>query len=127
MPSDDRAEKLLALLLLQQLKAAPQREKALHLSLAGFTNTDCGPAPNDYGGCCSVPLRGAPQAKEEAEASGLAEVGPPERARCQPRTTSAAMCSIQSALTPQGRTSGRGCIGSCTRSRTSFASWRTRF
>jgi DNA-directed RNA polymerase specialized sigma24 family protein len=40
MPSDDRAEKLLALLLLQQLKAAPQREKALHLSLAGFTNTE---------------------------------------------------------------------------------------
>lgn len=40
MPSEDRAEKLLALLLLQQLKAAPQREKALHLSLAGFTNTE---------------------------------------------------------------------------------------
>ena len=40
MQSEDRAEKLLALLLLQQLKAAPQREKALHLSLAGFTNTE---------------------------------------------------------------------------------------
>ena len=40
MGSGDRLEKLLALLLLQQLKAAPQREKALHLSLAGFTNTE---------------------------------------------------------------------------------------
>lgn len=40
MPSEDRAEKLLALLLLQHLKTAPQREKALHLSLAGFTNTE---------------------------------------------------------------------------------------
>jgi DNA-directed RNA polymerase specialized sigma24 family protein len=40
MPVEDRAEKLLALLLLQQLKSAPQREKALHLSLAGFTNTE---------------------------------------------------------------------------------------
>jgi len=40
MQSDDRVEKLLALLLLQQMKAAPQREKALHLSIAGFTNTE---------------------------------------------------------------------------------------
>jgi transcriptional regulator len=40
MQSQDRLEKLLALLLLQQLKAAPQHEKALNLSLAGFTNTE---------------------------------------------------------------------------------------
>ena len=40
MPAKDRVEALLALLLLQHLKAAPQREKALHLSLAGFTNTE---------------------------------------------------------------------------------------
>ena len=40
MPVEDRAEKLLALLLLQQLKSSSQREKALHLSLAGFTNTE---------------------------------------------------------------------------------------
>jgi DNA-directed RNA polymerase specialized sigma24 family protein len=40
MASDDRVERLLALLLLQQVKAAPQREKALHLSIAGFTNTE---------------------------------------------------------------------------------------
>ena len=40
MKSDDRVEKLLALLLIQQLKTAPQREKALHLSIAGFTNTE---------------------------------------------------------------------------------------
>lgn len=40
MQSGDRIEKLLALLLLQQLKGAPQREKALHLNVAGFTNTE---------------------------------------------------------------------------------------
>ena len=39
-PVEDRTEKLLALLLLQQLKAAPQRDKVVHLSLAGFTNTE---------------------------------------------------------------------------------------
>ena len=36
----DRAEKLLALVLLQQIKAAPQRDKIVQLSLAGFTNTE---------------------------------------------------------------------------------------
>ena len=35
-----RAEHLLALILLQQMKASPQRDKVLHLSLAGFTNTE---------------------------------------------------------------------------------------
>lgn len=35
-----RAEHLLALILLQQMKAASQRDKILHLSLAGFTNTE---------------------------------------------------------------------------------------
>jgi DNA-directed RNA polymerase specialized sigma24 family protein len=40
MQAEDRVEKLLAMLLLQQLKGAPQREKALHLSIAGFTNTE---------------------------------------------------------------------------------------
>lgn len=35
-----RAEHLLALILLQQMKASPQRDKILHLSLAGFTNTE---------------------------------------------------------------------------------------
>jgi DNA-binding CsgD family transcriptional regulator len=33
----DRTEKILALLLLQGMKAATQAEKALELSLAGFT------------------------------------------------------------------------------------------
>jgi len=36
----DRAEKLLALLLIQQMKASPQRDKAVQLSVAGFTNTE---------------------------------------------------------------------------------------
>ena len=40
MESDDRVEKLLALILLQHLKSATQREKALHLSIAGFTNVE---------------------------------------------------------------------------------------
>ena len=40
MQAQDRVEKLLALLLIQQLKTTPQRDKALHLSMAGFTNTE---------------------------------------------------------------------------------------
>ena len=35
-----RVEKLLALNLLHQMKSYSQREKALQLSLAGFTNTE---------------------------------------------------------------------------------------
>ena len=44
MPSEfastDRIEKLLALLLLNNLKGAPQRDKALQLSLVGFSNVE---------------------------------------------------------------------------------------
>jgi DNA-directed RNA polymerase specialized sigma24 family protein len=40
MQSQDRVEKLLALLLIHELKTAPQRDRALHLSMAGFTNTE---------------------------------------------------------------------------------------
>jgi DNA-directed RNA polymerase specialized sigma24 family protein len=36
----DRSEKILALLLLQQMKTASQAEKAFQLSLAGFTNSE---------------------------------------------------------------------------------------
>jgi DNA-directed RNA polymerase specialized sigma24 family protein len=36
----DRSEKILALLLLQQLKSASQGEKAFQLSIAGFTNSE---------------------------------------------------------------------------------------
>ncbi len=38
--SDDRIERLLALILLNQMKGASQREKALQLSLAGFSNIE---------------------------------------------------------------------------------------
>ena len=38
--ASDRVERLLALLLLQQMKASAQREKVLQLSLAGFSNTE---------------------------------------------------------------------------------------
>ncbi|HXF49066.1 MAG TPA: hypothetical protein VNL73_06540 [Verrucomicrobiae bacterium] len=40
MQSEDRIEKLLALLLLHQMKGSPNRDKALQLNLAGFTNTE---------------------------------------------------------------------------------------
>jgi DNA-directed RNA polymerase specialized sigma24 family protein len=43
MPSDnpqDRVEKLLALLLLQSMKGANQREKVVQLSLGGFSNIE---------------------------------------------------------------------------------------
>ena len=40
MQLGDRMENLLALLLLHQMKGAPLREKALSLSVAGFTNTE---------------------------------------------------------------------------------------
>lgn len=36
----DRTERLLAALLLQQMKGASQKEKALQLSVAGFTNVE---------------------------------------------------------------------------------------
>lgn len=38
--SEDRTERLLAILLLQSMKGASQREKALQLSLAGFSNVE---------------------------------------------------------------------------------------
>jgi predicted transcriptional regulator len=37
---EQRLERLLALLLLQQMKTAPQREKAVQLSIAGFSNVE---------------------------------------------------------------------------------------
>lgn len=40
MEAFDRIERLLALHLIQQMKTSPQHEKALQLSLAGFSNTE---------------------------------------------------------------------------------------
>ena len=40
MQGDERLERLLALLLLAQLKGASQREKIIQLSLAGFSNVE---------------------------------------------------------------------------------------
>jgi DNA-directed RNA polymerase specialized sigma24 family protein len=40
LASTDRIEKLLALLLLHSLKGAPQRDKAVQLSLVGFSNVE---------------------------------------------------------------------------------------
>jgi DNA-directed RNA polymerase specialized sigma24 family protein len=40
MEGIDRTERLLALILLQQMKGAPQREKILQLSVAGLTNVE---------------------------------------------------------------------------------------
>ncbi len=36
----DRVERLLALLLVQQMKGSTQQEKATQLSIAGFSNTE---------------------------------------------------------------------------------------
>ena len=38
--SDDRIERLLALILLNQMKGAPQREKVIQLNIAGFSNVE---------------------------------------------------------------------------------------
>jgi hypothetical protein len=40
MEAQDRTERLLALMLLQQMKGSSQGDKALQLNLAGFTNTE---------------------------------------------------------------------------------------
>lgn len=40
METTDRIERLLALILLQQMKASSQRDKALELRAAGFSNTE---------------------------------------------------------------------------------------
>jgi hypothetical protein len=40
--STDRIERLLALLVVQGMKGATQADKALQLSLAGFTNVEIG-------------------------------------------------------------------------------------
>jgi DNA-directed RNA polymerase specialized sigma24 family protein len=40
LASTDRIEKILALLLLHNLKGMPQRDKAVQLSLAGFSNVE---------------------------------------------------------------------------------------
>ena len=40
MSDINRTDKLLALILLQYMKSAPQREKALQLNLAGFSNVE---------------------------------------------------------------------------------------
>jgi len=38
--SNDKLEKLLALILLNQMKNAPAKEKVMQLSIAGFTNIE---------------------------------------------------------------------------------------
>jgi DNA-directed RNA polymerase specialized sigma24 family protein len=40
MEISDRGERILALLLLNQMKGSSQREKALQLSIAGFSNAE---------------------------------------------------------------------------------------
>jgi len=40
MAENDRTERLLALILLNQMKGASQREKIVELSVAGFTNVE---------------------------------------------------------------------------------------
>jgi DNA-directed RNA polymerase specialized sigma24 family protein len=40
MEKTDRTERLLALILLRQMRGAPQRDKVLLLNLAGFSNLE---------------------------------------------------------------------------------------
>lgn len=40
MDNTDRTERLLALILLNQMKDAPQRDRIVQLNLAGFTNVE---------------------------------------------------------------------------------------
>ena len=40
MENEDRTERLLALILLNQMKGSPQREKIVQLNLAGFSNVE---------------------------------------------------------------------------------------
>jgi predicted transcriptional regulator len=40
MKTEDKAERLLALILLEQMKGATQKEKATKLSVAGFSNLE---------------------------------------------------------------------------------------
>jgi DNA-directed RNA polymerase specialized sigma24 family protein len=40
MENDDRLERLLALILLNQMKGSPQKEKVRALNLAGFSNVE---------------------------------------------------------------------------------------
>jgi DNA-directed RNA polymerase specialized sigma24 family protein len=40
MEVSDRTDRLLALVLLNQMKEAPQRDKIIQLNLAGFTNVE---------------------------------------------------------------------------------------
>ena len=40
--SEDRIERLLAILVIQNMKGATQADKALQLSIAGFTNVEIG-------------------------------------------------------------------------------------
>ena len=72
MASDDRVERLLALLLLQQVKAAPRREKALHLSIAGFTNTEIADLLQTTAGVVAQSLyeaRRKPKTKQKSQGS----------------------------------------------------------
>ena len=72
MGSEDRVERLLALLLLQQVKAAPQREKALHLSVAGFTNIEIADLLQTTAGVVAQSLyeaRRKPKTKRKSQSS----------------------------------------------------------
>jgi hypothetical protein len=66
----DRSEKLLALLLLQQMKSAPLAEKASQLSIAGFTNAEIADLLDTTGGVIAQTLymhRRAPKKKRRSK------------------------------------------------------------
>lgn len=55
MDVTDRTENLLGLILLQQMKSSPQRDKILQLSLAGFSNTEIADLPQTTSACHRSP------------------------------------------------------------------------
>jgi len=65
--STDRIERLLALLIIHDMKGATQAEKALQLSIAGFTNVEIGDLLQTTGAVVSQHLYAARKRKKAAK------------------------------------------------------------
>jgi predicted transcriptional regulator len=70
MAEEERTERILALLLLQQMKAAPKREKALQLNIAGFSNVEIADLLQTSGAVVSQYLYEARRKKRTTPRSG---------------------------------------------------------
>jgi hypothetical protein len=73
MEPNDRTEKLMALLLLHQLKSSSMKEKAVQLSIAGFTNLEIADLLQTTTGVVAVRLheaRHSPKKKKSSKVVG---------------------------------------------------------